>query len=237
MVNSSVNALVAVSLTLLAGCVSDQPLVSNSGHLVNSADGWVSSMKALNEKHVVMQKYDYSCGAASLATLMRYYFGDDVTEQFLLDTVKGMFSEQEYEVIADRGLSFLELSKVSESLGYQSASVRLKLSALPKLKGPILVYVETVDYKHFAILRGVQGRYAYLADPSRGNIRLSIDAFSEEWKGESFILGREDFGVPLRHSLSIFDPQDFHSKASIFRQNARKRAPTQRQLLERSYGI
>jgi len=224
-------------LFVCAGCATDGQIVSNSGYSIDVADGTVASFKTLNEQNIFMQRYDFSCGAASLATLMKFYFSDDVSEQMLLDQAKSMFPAQEYEIIAERGLSFVELSMLSEARGYQSASVRLKTAALPKLQGPILVYVETIDYRHFAILRGMAGEYVYLADPSRGNIRLTVSEFAKEWEGESFILGKEGFGIPLQHNLAIIAPQTLAARSTLPRLHSRRAAPTQREVLGESFEL
>ena len=38
------------------------------------------SMKDLRDQNVVKQRFDFSCGAAALATLLHYGFGNSVTE-------------------------------------------------------------------------------------------------------------------------------------------------------------
>src|SRR5205814_848576 len=56
----------------------------------------VRSWRELQQYHVVMQRYDYSCGAAALATMIRYYFNDSVTEQQLLEEmIKPLSAEQQ----------------------------------------------------------------------------------------------------------------------------------------------
>ncbi len=42
------------------------------------------SMKDLRDKDLVKQRLDYSCGAAAVATILRYGFGDEVTERDIL---------------------------------------------------------------------------------------------------------------------------------------------------------
>lgn len=44
----------------------------------------VKSWKALRDAEVVKQNLDYSCGAASLATLLNGFYGQGVTEEALL---------------------------------------------------------------------------------------------------------------------------------------------------------
>ena len=37
----------------------------------------LASMKDLRDRNLVRQRYDYSCGAAALATILRYHLGDE----------------------------------------------------------------------------------------------------------------------------------------------------------------
>jgi len=84
----------------LTGC-GTMPLLTNGGHLISTTDQRVQSWSELNEKNVIMQQFDYSCGAASLATVMRYYFDDDVTELSLMEDINTIFSDQEMDVIEE----------------------------------------------------------------------------------------------------------------------------------------
>jgi len=228
--------LLVTTILSISACSMDYPLVSNTGGLIDTSKTNVHSMKELQEMYIEMQEEDYSCGAASLATLMTHYFKEDINELKVLNTVKDMFSKEEYEVIANNGLSFLELGMVSEQLGFQSAAVRLTTDALQKLRGPVLIYVETAEYKHFAVFRGFFDNYAYLADPSRGNTRLTMESFLEEWKGQALVLGKSGFGIPVKHNLAITDSPP-HDESAIFRQFENRLAPTQKDLLGGTYEI
>jgi len=203
-------------ISLLSACT-HPPLLTNAGYFVETDNSQISSWKTLNEQHIVMQKYDYSCGAASLATLMKYYFNDDMTEQQLLDYIKVVFSKREYQRIERDGLSFLELEKISRSRGYQSANVMLEFSALKQLSGPVIVFLKTKEYRHFAVLRGVREDRVFLADPSRGNIRLSVEEFANEWRGETFVLGKKGFGTPTQHNLAILHQSGFRNELDTLR--------------------
>lgn len=226
---------VTASLVVLlwsVACTSNEALVSNAGYLINHTGSGVTSWKALNEKNVIMQKYDYSCGAASLATLMTYYFGDKVSEQELINYIKELFTREEYGKIEEDGLSFLELEKISRSRGYLSASVNLKISALKQLSGPVIVYLQTKNYRHFVVLRGIREDRVFLADPSRGNIRLSIDDFVQEWKGETFVLGKKGFGTPLQHNLAVLAQNGFRGELNLLRQSVLDRPTISRPVLK-----
>jgi predicted double-glycine peptidase len=138
-------------------------------------------MKDLRDRNVVKQRYDFSCGAAALATILQYGFGDEVTELQLLDELFGLLSEEEEEDVRREGFSLLHLQRVAQARGYNAEGFRLRPEQLALLGGPVVVYIEPRGYEHFAVLRGVRGDRAYLADPSRGNIRMPLYQFLDSW--------------------------------------------------------
>jgi hypothetical protein len=139
------------------------------------------SMKDLRDQNLVRQRFDFSCGAAALATLLRYGLGEDVTEPQILSELFGLLSEDEQAVTRETGFSLLNLQQVAQARGYRAAGFRLQPEQIAMLGGPVIVYIEPRGYQHFAVLRGVQGDRVYLADPSRGNIRMPAYRFLESW--------------------------------------------------------
>jgi len=150
-----------------------------SGNRVNAR---VKSMKALRDTHVVRQRYDYSCGAAALATLLRYGFGDPATEQDVLKQLFGLLTDEEKVTSRKEGFSLLDLRRVALARRIKAEGFRIGPGDVDKISGPVLVYIEPRGYKHFAVLRGVKGGRVYLADPARGNIRMPLYAFVESWR-------------------------------------------------------
>ena len=177
------------------------------------------SWKELRDRNVVIQRFDYSCGAGALATLMRYYFSDDVSEGAILVTILGPMSREEVQDREKNGLSLLDLKRCAERLGYQAAGVRLNYASLPKLKGPVLIHLERENYRHFAVLKGVRGDRVYLADPSRGNIRMSVHRFSKEWSGIALVLGKQGFGLRQAYPLALDDQQPVQNETLAARRS------------------
>jgi len=56
-------------------------------------------------------------------------------------------------------------------------------------------------------LKGARGDRIYLADPSRGNIRMSVDRFAREWSGIALVLGKSGFGLPQKYPLALDDQE------------------------------
>ncbi len=173
------------------------------------------SMKDLRDQKLVRQRYDYSCGAAALATILRYGFGDEVTEREILVDLFDLLSEDEEGLRRKEGFSLLDLQRVAQARGYKAQGFRLEPQYLPELHGPVIVFIEPRGYKHFAVLRGVRGDRVYLADPSRGNIRMPAYTFLDSWLGDNnkgiiFVVEPKD-GLPDREfplkPLSVGLPQ------------------------------
>ena len=182
--------------------------------LSQSTDVWATenssrqSLLDIRFKNVVRQKLDFSCGAAALSTLLTYYFGDDTSEAELLDILENSLSADENDQRALTGYSLLDLKNAASVKGYDSAGYRLSFEQLRQLASPVIVYVVPLGYKHFAVLRGVVGDRVWLADPSRGNLRMSVSRFKNEWGGVAFVLGKageSDIGL---HPLSITEMRD-----------------------------
>ena len=74
----------------------------------------IQSWIEIKNKYLSRQKHDYSCGSASLSTILKYYYNQNISEKEILDAVmkmKGLTknsSLEEYKRV--NGLSFLDLS-------------------------------------------------------------------------------------------------------------------------------
>lgn len=139
------------------------------------------SMKDLRDANVIKQQFDYSCGAAALATLLRYGLGDSVTEQQVLQQLFGLLSDEERPSVLGQGFSLLHLQRVAQARGYRAEGFRLEPRFLAQLNGPVIIFIQPRGYKHFAVLRGIKDDRVFLADPSLGNVRMPIYRFLEDW--------------------------------------------------------
>ena len=160
------------------------------------------SMKDLRDQDLIKQRFDFSCGAAALATLIRYGFGQDVTEAQILVGLFDLPTDAEKAARERTGFSLLDLQRVARARGFNAEGFRLERTQLSMLAGPAIVFIEPRGYKHFAVIRGVRGDRVYLADPSRGNIRMPMYAFLDSWlqddgKGIVFVVEPKT-GLPDR---------------------------------------
>jgi uncharacterized protein len=161
------------------------------------------TLKELRDQYVVKQRLDYSCGAAALATLLRYYFGEPTSEAEILRLIVAQLSPDERRLKETRGFSLLDLKRAAEALGYQAAGFKLGVEDLARLAAPVIVFIEPLDYKHFAVLRGLSGGRVFLADPARGNVRMTVGRFLGEWEGIVFVVGKPGEEAIGTHRLSV----------------------------------
>jgi len=165
----------------------------------------VQSMKDLRDRDLVRQAFDYSCGAAALATLLTYGLHDPVSEREILVSTFKRLSEDEEALRRKTGLSLLDMQYFVQERGHSAQGFRIAPAALSRLGGPVIVFFRPGGYEHFAVLRGIRAGRVFLADPSRGNVSLPVWAFLESWVDDSgqgiiFVAERAD-GVPVRWPL------------------------------------
>ena len=200
--------LVSILLFLLTGCAMSEEWFEQ-GELTLQRH----TLKELRDQNVVKQEKDYSCGSAALATLMIYYFGHNTSEQEILTLMTSSMTEEERKRKPLTGFSLLDLKRVALSMGYRASGFRLTGEQLVRLTAPVIVFIQAGGYKHFAVLRGVSWRRVYLADPARGNLRMSLERFLDEWGGIIFVLGKKgeehirDYPLAIRHNEDYGQPE------------------------------
>ena len=133
----------------------------------------VRSLLEMRHENVVIQTWDLSCGAAALATLLRYEFGDSVTEK---EVAHGLMRRSEYiehpEIVQVReGFSLLDLKHYVQARGYKGIGLgKLELQDLIE-HAPIMVPVDALGYNHFVVFRGVKATAYYSPTPPGGTGR------------------------------------------------------------------
>jgi hypothetical protein len=139
----------------------------------------VESFKDRRLHKVVPQTVDYSCGAAAMATLLRYQFGHQVAEK---EVTLGMFQHGDKDEIRQRGFSMLDMKNYARSRGLQVEGYKLDdVNALKKMNIPVIALIDTARYKHFVVVRKVDDRFVYVSDPSWGNRKISLEDFKNNW--------------------------------------------------------
>ncbi len=149
------------------------------------------SLKEIRERGVVMQQWESSCAAATLATVLTYGFGDPVSER---QVALGMLAKTDAaKVKAQSGFSMLDMKRFVEARGYRgSAYQNLSLLDLELFHAPI-VPINRHGYHHYVVFNGVHGAAVLLADPAFGNFELPLARFAEVWMdGLAFTIERRE---------------------------------------------
>ena len=188
--------LLLLCLTLLDA---KMHMVMDNTNMNSSVKSWIE----IKNKHLTRQKHDYSCGSASLSTILTHYYNQNISEEEILNAVmkmKGLTKKsslQEYKKA--NGLSFFDLSVFAFSKGFRALGLALDMEALKKIKIPLILYVKIRKSEHFTVFKGMDNVYAYLADPSLGNTKVKLSKFKE------MFYQREDLKYPGK-VLAIFPP-------------------------------
>lgn len=161
-----------VSAGFLIGCTTNVPRLQQP-------KSFVELRTAGNE----LQAHQYSCGAASLATLMTI-LGRSTTEKELLDEIlpkKGqrLIDDENIEI---EPLSVKDLENLSRNRGFKVVSLQApdeksSLEALSELY-PVIARVKVYDeILHFVVVRSVNNGWVHIGDPGYGNIHIPWDQF------------------------------------------------------------
>ena len=175
----------------------------------------VRSLLEIRQQNVVIQQFDLSCGAAALATLLRFQHGETITER---DVATGLMRRDAYLADPDlirqhQGFSLRDLKRFVQSRGYDGAGYGgMQLDDLNQ-QAPLMVPLSVHGYQHFVIFRGVVGNHAVLADPAWGNRTMPIDEFLQAWSDDPQI-GRVGFVIKVRETSAANNllaprPDDF----------------------------
>jgi len=193
-----------IALLILSGYAHNSmagPLEVRIGNMTFSKN--VKTMKDMKFNNIVRQAMDYSCGAASLATILTYYFGRETTEEEVISSILINADSETVEKVRKRGFSLLDLKNYGESIGYKGAGYRVPAHQLKTLDRPAIVLINHKGYSHFVVLKGVVDEQVFLADPVRGNRVLGLEEFLGMWNGILLVFKSPNGERVESHALRI----------------------------------
>ena len=144
----------------------------------------VRSLLEIRREALVTQRWDNSCGAAALATVLRYYKGVPTDEEAV---ARGMLRQTDpLRVRVRGGFSLLDMQRYLARIGLQGDGyARMTLADLAQ-RAPMIVPITLNGYPHFVVVRRVATMGVNIGDPSFGNYEMDQSTFAAHWKGVGF---------------------------------------------------
>ncbi|HQR51309.1 MAG TPA: C39 family peptidase [Methylophilaceae bacterium] len=182
-------------LTLLLGGFAFQASAGQAqlGNVIPGAGVINKNLVSMRELHfvdMVPQQTDFSCGAAALATILRYAYRKDVTEE---EVIKGLLTVSDLEVVQQRGFSLLDLKNYVQTLGMRGRGYNMKPEMLEQIKIPTIALLDIRGYKHFVVVKKTTEDKVYLADPALGNRIMNKGDFVAGWNQVIFAVIGQGF--------------------------------------------
>ncbi|NLO80978.1 MAG: C39 family peptidase [Xanthomonadaceae bacterium] len=155
----------------------------------------VTSFAEARSRELIRQQYDFSCGAAALATLLTHHYDHPVSEQQVFSR---MFELGDQERILQQGFSMLDMKLYLESAGFTAGGYRIDLARLAEIGVPAIALLNINGYLHFVVIKGVRGDRVLIGDPALGLRTVTRASFEAGWNGIFFLI-RSHASVGRRH--------------------------------------
>lgn len=152
--------------------------------------------------NVVRQVLEFSCGSASLATILSFYLNRPTGEAEVIGILRERYSTREtWTARAETGFSLADLIFVADRLGYAAQAARIQPDQLGRVAGPLVVHLNKGSWQHFSVLRATRNDVFYLADPIVGQTSMLGAAFRREYTGAALAVWQRGAALPERSPL------------------------------------
>lgn len=172
----------------------------------------------LKTHNIVMQKKDFSCGSASLATILTYYLSSPTDESEIINYI--LHTGDLEKIIERKGFSLLDLKRFAKHKGFIAQGYRMNLEDLIQFNVPVLLPIVVNGYRHFVIYRGEKNGRIFLADPSFGNITLPASQFKKAWhayQNVGMVITKRGYKAEKGKILTIKDEDEIYISGLILR--------------------
>jgi predicted double-glycine peptidase len=168
-------------LVALAACAGRSPL-EREGVRIGLGSGGTGqvAVRSFQERRfigTVSQVYDFSCGAAAVATLLTHHYQDPRSEQ---DVFGSMYRRGDQAKIREVGFSLLDMKSYLQGAGYQAEGYKVaSLADLEKISLPAIALLDLEGYRHFVVIKGMDAERVWVGDPAAGTKAYSRKQFEE----------------------------------------------------------
>lgn len=134
---------------------------------------------------LIRQTTDVTCGPAAVASLLKFYFGVETTEEEMA-RLSGTYE--------NKTSSLLGLRNACRAKGFEAVGYRMSLPQLLREVEtggvPVVIHFKEPSL-HFALVVGRVGDFIVVSDPSQGNISMDAGDFARRWSGAVLVVRSE----------------------------------------------
>lgn len=159
----------------------------------------VTSLKEARFRSTVRQQFDFSCGSAAVATLLRYHYNTPVTEQQVFNA---MYAQGDQQKIQREGFSLLDMKRYLAQQGFLADGYAQPLHKLAAAGFPAIVRLVENGYLHFVVIKGMDEQRVLIGDPAGGTRAMRREAFEAAWPDRLLFVIHHWAGKPLFNQAS-----------------------------------
>ena len=189
----------------------------------------VTSYRDIPFRTVVRQEHDYSCGSAAFATLLTFHYGAPRTEA---EVFQAMYEAGDKKRIQAQGFSLLEMKLYLDNQGYPSDGFRLTYDRLAGLDAPSIAMIDTGNYRHFVVVKGVANDRILVGDPMLGLRTYRRADFEKIWNGIAFLIRERGSEASYNdlHEWLPYAPTPWSATMATIRLDVSRDVPTPYQI-------
>jgi len=141
---------------------------------------------------VVMQLEAKECGAACLTMILSYYDKWIPLEQVRADCG-----------VSRDGSNAKNMVLAARNYGLTVAAYKLESDEVKDVGSfPCIIHW---NFNHFVVLKGFKGKYAYINDPNRGEVKVPMQEFDESFTGVCIMFEPGENFVPSGKKKTLYD--------------------------------
>ena len=148
--------------------------VNDTKSFNTSSTNLKENLSQKNTPGIIIANTDYNCGPAALATVMENYFGINI-KQDQLATLAGTDKN---------GTTMYGLAQAAQSEGLFAKGMSLSVN---QLESGNIVYL-TIGEGHYSVITNITDKTVYIADPSIGNINMTMTDFKAAYSGDALVI-------------------------------------------------
>lgn len=127
---------------------------------------------------IVVSDDSYSCGPASLATVLNR-FGMNLTLKEV---------SQFTDATEEKGTSMLSLINASKHFGFDAVGARLDVC---DLKENYIIHMNIDGNEHWTVFKNITDDHVFLMDPNEGHVNFTLEEFNSYFTGNAIIIFNE----------------------------------------------